>query len=35
MTNIKEIDFMFEIAFNKTLPHFYKQSYHIMDDTPC
>ena len=34
MTNIKEIDFMFEIAFNKTLPHFYKQSYHIMDDTP-
>jgi hypothetical protein len=33
MTNIKEIDFMFEMAFNKALPHFYKQSYHITDHT--
>lgn len=32
MTNIKKIDFMFEMAFNKTLPHFYKNSCHNMVD---
>lgn len=33
MINIKEIDFMFEMAFNKTLPHFYQKSCNISDDT--
>jgi len=32
MANTLEIDFMFEIAFNKTLPHFYDKAFQISDD---
>jgi hypothetical protein len=32
MTNIQEIDFMFEIAFNKNLPDFYDQAIQISNE---
>lgn len=32
MTNIQEIDFMFEMAFNKNLPGFYDQAIQISDE---
>ena len=32
MRNIHEIDFMFEIAFNKTLPDFYDEAFQTLDD---
>ena len=32
MANIKEIDFMFEIAFNKNLSGFYDQAIRISDE---
>jgi hypothetical protein len=31
MPNIQEIDFMFEMAFNKTLPEFYDKAFQISD----
>ncbi len=33
MTQVKEIDFMFEIAFNKALPAFYDQANQNMEGT--